>query len=297
MNNFVALSVVGGSLNTWGTTLNTLLQAGGIGALTAELYNDGGTLKLSKGKIGINNGVATGIGVCIIDTITTISTAGMTAGLWHAIEVSVSGTAVTISITPIVGASDESMIDAATKAAYDYEKTGYYLTASKRLIGVVFLRAALALGRIVNCESGKLGFKGIITEDTYDSTGSIVVRYIAKKIVDIGDWNMRKTAGGGTTAKQVTHNIGTRPTGGVVSIIGFIRDDSGSYYHPILGGYPLLGSVNPEGLGAVNTMQIKICEIDNSNIVLIATTGSSFDSTNFDATSYNRGWIEIKWIT
>jgi hypothetical protein len=194
-NNFVALSVVGGSLNTWGTTLNTLLQAGGIGALTAELYNDGGTLKLSMGKIGINNGVATGIGVAIIDTITTISTAGMTAGLWHSVEMSVSGTAVTLTITPIVGANDESVIDAATKAAYDYEKTGYYLTASKRLIGVVFLRAALALGRIVNCESGKLGFKGIEIEDYISSAGVLSKKYIATIQFQVAAWNMDTTNG------------------------------------------------------------------------------------------------------
>jgi hypothetical protein len=193
-NNFVALSVVGGSLNTWGTTLNTLLQAGGIGALTAELYNDGGTLKLSMGKIGINNGVATGIGVAIIDTITTISTAGMTAGLWHSVEMSVSGTAVTLTITPIVGANDESVIDAATKAAYDYEKTGYYLTASKRLIGVVFLRAALALGRIVNCESGKLGFKGIEIRNHYDKSNNLTIKYYDRYRANYTAWNMDNDA-------------------------------------------------------------------------------------------------------
>jgi len=192
-NNFVVLSVVGGSLNTWGTTLNTLLQAGGIGALTAELYNDGGVLKLSKGKIGIDNGVATGIGVAIIDTITTISTAGMTAGLWYAIEMSVSGTAVTLTITPIAGANDESVIDAATKAAYDYEKTGYYLTASKRLLGVVFLRAALALGRIVNCESGKLGFKGIRIEKYYVGTTESIKYYNTIRL-EYSPWNMDTTA-------------------------------------------------------------------------------------------------------
>lgn len=284
-NNFVALSVVGGSLNTWGTTLNTLLQAGGIGALTAELYNDSGTLKLSKGKIGINNGVATGIGVCIIDTITTISTAGMTAGLWHAIEVSISGTAVTISITPIVGASDESVIDAATKAAYDYEKTGYYLTASKRLIGVVFLRAALALGRIVNCESGKLGFKGIRIENYIDSTGVWSKKYICFLTQETGDWNMNVA----DPSLSLTLNF-------IISILRkvevWVRGDVGSTYANNKIPVQWIYNVGLRYGGGIhdyaNTTGILTIYIDPT---------SSFHATTFDATSFNRGWAYVEFET
>lgn len=260
-NNFVALSVVGGSLNTWGTTLNTLIQAGGIGALTSELYNDSGTLKLSKGKIGINNGVATGIGVCIIDTITTISTAGMTAGLWHAIEVSVSGTAVTISITPIAGASDESIIDAATKAAYDYEKTGYYLTASKRLIGVVFLRAALSLGRIVNCESVKLGFKGIERKITRNSLGAESYIYIDKMTIQMGTWNMN-------TADRITHNLGFVITG---------RTYTKGTISAIIAGDTLQYSINSYGGFSV----YKTDSLGVPTFVLFRETGGIFDGAGY----------------
>lgn len=273
-NNFVALSVVGGSLNTWGTTLNTLIQAGGIGALTAELYNDSGTLKLSKGKVGINNGVATGIGVCIIDTITTISTAGMTAGLWHAIEISVSGTAVTIEITPIVGASDESVIDAATKAAYDYEKTGYYLTASKRLIGVVFLRAALALGRIVNCESGKLGFKGIEIINYY-SGGVTTKKYVAKMRLNIGSWNMVATS-----AINLAYGFDITAFIEIQTAIVIIISDSGLQAYPIL----------YNGGGAFRFTSA-------SSVNISRAAGGAFDNTSFDDPLVERGYVIIQWYT
>lgn len=189
-NNFVRDPIDHGDFNVWLPLLLAGIHAGGIGALSAELYNDGGVLKLSKGNIGIDNGLATGKGICIIDTITTISTVGMTANNWHKVEVSVSGTAVTIAIAAIAGATDESTIDTVTKSAYQYDKQGYYLTASKRLIGVVFLRTALALGRIVNCESGKLGFKRIARKTYYNSALVESIKYYDTIRLLYLHWNM-----------------------------------------------------------------------------------------------------------
>jgi hypothetical protein len=225
-NTFFPKPAIGGSNNVWATYLDMLVRAGGQGALTCELYNDSGTLKLSKGKIGIDNGVVEGVSV--IDTITTISTAGMTANNWHKVEMTVSGTAVTIAIAAIAGATDESTIDTATKAAYDYEKAGYYLDPAKRLIGVVFLRAALALGRIVNCESGKLGFKGIRIKNSYTTLSAESQKYIAEIEIDVSAWNMDTT----TQHYAVLPYAITKEVKSVITI----KNNSGLAYSGNIGG-------------------------------------------------------------
>ncbi len=164
------------------------MRRGGEGGLSCELYNNAGALYLSKGSFGIYDSATPARGACNVTTEGEIDKSGGTAGAWHAVEVSVSGTAGTPTITAIAGATDESTIPASVKAAYQYDKQGYYLTTSKRLLGIVFLRAALALGRIVNCESGGIGFKGIkrrIVEGT--------AYYIAEMIYSLGAWNMDTT--------------------------------------------------------------------------------------------------------
>jgi hypothetical protein len=278
-NNFVRDPIDHGDFNIWLPLMLAGIHAGGIGALSAELYNDGGVLKLSKGNIGIDNGLAQGKGICIIDTITTISTVGMTAGLWHKVEISVSGTACTITILPIVAASDESTIDAVTKAAYDYEKAGYYLTASKRLIGVVFLRAALALGRIANCESGKLGFKGIRVVDYINEAGIKSIVYIAKLRQAMGDWNMTAT-----NYITITLSIaGILLKNPIIS--GVIYNDSRS----------LTFNFNAKRGVDVNN-HIGLYTVDTAgNTIAIIRWNNYFTGADFDDIGYNRGIIEVEW--
>ena len=36
--------------------------------------------------------------------------------------------------------------------------------------------------------------------------------------------------------------------------------------------------------------------IDGTNVILYRRTGGDFDATDYDATSYNRGWITIWYI-
>jgi hypothetical protein len=98
---------------------------------------------------------------------------------------------------------------------------------------------------------------------------------------EIGDWNM-DTA----TFKVVTYT--TTQTGAPVAISGVLRSDTGFYY-PIHAAS--LGSdgtnVNP---------QVNIQAFGDGEIYMARTTGGDFDGSNFDSTSYNRGWITITYL-
>jgi hypothetical protein len=103
--------------------------------------------------------------------------------------------------------------------------------------------------------------------------GSIV----RTKIIEIGDWNMDTTA-----SKDVTHGLPDfKKIRNVSAIIK--RDDEAIYWNlaSITSAGQLGGSV-----GALGT----------SVLTLYRVTGGNFDSTDFDATSFNRGWVYIDYV-
>jgi hypothetical protein len=186
---------IAGDNNAYAPYIHQQLRGGGRGGLSCELYNNGGALWLSQGYCGIYDGTTEGM--IEVTVAGAISTVGLTANQWAQIEMaSGGGTAVNITITSMGGSyTDESVIPANIKAAFDYSKASYYLTSTKRVIGCVFLRTALALGRIVNCESGKLGFKGITMIDYVNNAGVVSKKYIDKLKIQSSAWNMDTTNG------------------------------------------------------------------------------------------------------
>ncbi len=132
------------------------LRCGGRGGLTMELYNSGGSLYLSAGYAGIDDGVTKG--TVERTAAAALSIAGISVGTWCKVEVAVSGSAVTYTVLDIAGAVTEHTIPPTVVAAYDYRKAGYYLTASKRIIGLAYKTGAGNLGRIVNPNSNHSGF-------------------------------------------------------------------------------------------------------------------------------------------
>lgn len=100
--------------------------------------------------------------------------------------------------------------------------------------------------------------------------------YLKTKVMDIGDWNMISTS-----TINIPHGI-LRSKIRTVTII--IRDDSD------LTSYPL-------GLGQTPGQE-SFCIIDDTNIVLDrlgSGDGGIFDNTNFNSTSFNRGWVTITY--
>lgn len=136
-----------------------------LSSISSYLYNDAGTLKLSTGRIGLDNDSQKG--ACLIDTITTISLASISNSNWGKIEITNNGTGIVLSAADISGATDETTLPAAFTGAYDGEKGGYYIDATKRCIGLVWKNAGGTLEGIVNCLSGS-SYIGYSTSDDAD---------------------------------------------------------------------------------------------------------------------------------
>ncbi len=95
------------------------------------------------------------------------------------------------------------------------------------------------------------------------------------KILDIGDWNMDSTA-----SVSVAHGV-TASKIRTVSVT--IRNDAGTATYPL--ECAEIGDA-PGGYWQYNT----------TNVVLNRVAARRFDEVNFDATSYNRGWVTIKYV-
>lgn len=100
---------------------------------------------------------------------------------------------------------------------------------------------------------------------------------LAQKIVDIGDWDMDAT-----TTVAVTHGIADHKT--IRSVTVVIRDDIDTNYYAL----DRFDSV-------AGTMEGGVSSITSGSIGLTRKTGGTFDSTSFDATGFNRGWIVIMY--
>lgn len=280
-NYFWRKAVVGADNNAWAAFNDSWIRAA-IGELSAELYNDAGTLKVTKGRAGINDGVTEGI--AILDTIETPSLAAVSNGIWAKVEMTVAGTAVTIAAADIAGATDESTIPASVKAAYDYDKRGYYLTASKRLLGIVYKRTGGTVGRIVNCENGQFGFRGIEYIDyAISKTGIWTKKYIATLIFEIGDWNMDSTTNLEIALNEYIVGLTKQQ---IRDVKIEIRDDSGTYF-----------DWSQKGDASTNSLFHQILTVLLTDLRLTRTIGGYFDNANYNETSYNRGYITIKWET
>lgn len=101
---------------------------------------------------------------------------------------------------------------------------------------------------------------------------------LKRKIVAIGDWNMDSTA-----TLTVAHGVSDFTK--IRSVEVYIRDDDNTNIYPIGTGFNLSNPVTvPQGA---------IQSISSSLVFLARLTSGLFDGTNFNSTSYNRGWIHI----
>lgn len=94
------------------------------------------------------------------------------------------------------------------------------------------------------------------------------------KVVDIGDWDMDTNA-----SVSVAHGL-TSTTIRAVDV--WIREDVGNSMLPLI--YNTAGT--PSGY----------FNYDGTNVVLNRLGGSVFDSTSYNATSFNRGYITIHYV-
>lgn len=95
------------------------------------------------------------------------------------------------------------------------------------------------------------------------------------KIIEIGDWNMDSTGD-----VSVAHGL---TFGNIRSIQVLIRNDANQQMYPI-------------DFNFLSTADAGYYFVNDTNISLTRTPGGTFDSTSFDSTSYNRGWVTITYV-
>ncbi|WP_420581931.1 hypothetical protein [Reichenbachiella sp.] len=95
------------------------------------------------------------------------------------------------------------------------------------------------------------------------------------KVVNIGDWNMDTTA-----TLSVSHGLTLSKIRRVTAII---RADNDANYFQIDSG------------NAAGDIQGAVFSISTTTVQLSRTTGGQFDHTDFNSTSFNRGWIVIDY--
>ncbi len=280
------------------------LRCGGRGGLTMELYDSGGTLYLSAGYAGIDDGVTKG--TVERTAAGALSIAAISVGTWCKVEVSVSGAAVTYTVSDIAGAVTEHTIPPTVVAAYDYRKAGYYLTASKRIIGLAYKTAAGNLGRIVNPNSNHSGFfespvntfhaQGAIeTDSNIDADGNM----IAVGTVEAAGGVRAGSAGDGALKeKTVTYIINawdmdtvqihdiviTETPSQIKEISAIIWNDAGDRFYDIYHESAVYG-----------TGTHGISQIAADTIRLAVKTGGFFDSADFNDGGADRGILTIRY--
>jgi len=106
---------------------------------------------------------------------------------------------------------------------------------------------------------------------------------IQKKIVEIGDWNMDSTEN-----ISVAHGIADFTK--IRSIDVYIIDDGATNIYPLNMAYTTGQNTH------VTSVQGTVGSISTTDVVMSRLTGGTFDSANFNSTSYNRGWIHITYV-
>ncbi len=297
-NTFVREPIDHGDNNIWHDYIMNQVRRGALGALSMELYDNGGALTLSAGYAGIDDGTNKGTIYCTGANV--VSLAAITVGHWAKVELSVSGTSVTISAAELVD-TDETVVPAAIIAAYDFVKQGYYSVATKRLAGIAYKNGAGVLGKVLPCPSGvRWGLKevsvnsastvhadGAIDSDTtvhadgaIDSDSTVTAdggvdaggsgTFLKTKVIAIGDWNMDTTA-----SLNVAHGL----------TLAKIRSFDVKVY--------------VDGGAGIYNLNVHLDAVqgyywcDSTYVRLFRTALGCFDNVSFQNTGFNRGWITI----
>lgn len=283
-NRFFRRPVEGSDENSWAQYNDAhILEA--IGECNVKLYNDAGALKVSKGRIGINDG--THEGVCIIDTVTTISLVPVTNNNWAEIYMTVSGPNVTFTAVNTNTGVDIYWYSLPSTfiAGFDQTKGGYYINAARRCIGLIKLDASGNLESIINVLNNEEGYNGY---SFYDNNEEIKLLWRTTKDIyknwgefEIGDWDMLATE-----TINVAHHLDNTK---IRTVNGIIRNDADTIYYPITPQGDVVGSA------PANDINVSIQSCSSTNIKLSRRDAAAhFKSVNFDSTSYNRGWLYIE---
>jgi hypothetical protein len=101
---------------------------------------------------------------------------------------------------------------------------------------------------------------------------------IKTKVIEIGDWNMNQAVAGSNT-KNIAHGLDLTK---IKSVDVKVRNDAGTAVYSLSGYSSISADANGHFVNA-------------GNVVGVIVDASIFDSTDFDSTGYNRGWVTVTY--
>lgn len=156
----------GGDSNVWGPKEQNQNHAA-LGAGTSILYDNSGVLTLSPGKIGIDTG--SGKGIISVESAEIINFASIPNSRWFYVECVVSAATATFQAVEIAAGTDPAILPATFTGAFDGTKGGFYITSSRRVIGLGWKSSGGDLEGVVNTLPFIDGWSGISqSNDTVD---------------------------------------------------------------------------------------------------------------------------------
>ena len=162
-NTFVREAIKNADTGLWADYELPQNRAGSVGQYTSYLFDDSGDLTVKKGLIGFDNSSLKG--VFNIDTEVVVDISGVSADNWAKIEVALSGGVPVFTAEDISGATDPSTIPTTFTDAYAESKQGYYITSTKRCVGIVWIDGAGDLAGIINVRPFIKGYVGTVYDD------------------------------------------------------------------------------------------------------------------------------------
>jgi hypothetical protein len=107
---------------------------------------------------------------------------------------------------------------------------------------------------------------------------------LRRKTVEIGDWDMNTAA-----SATVAHGLSATAWKNIRSVEIIIRNDVGgtdAYYN----------DSHDEATTSSGSGGVEVNKIDSTNVTLNRASPGAFDSTSFEDTSYNRGWVTVWYV-
>lgn len=119
---------------------------------------------------------------------------------------------------------------------------------------------------------------------TWGAWSELITGSLKSATVEIGDWNMDTT-----NFVDVPHGLSNFKK--IRSIDVIIRNDADDAYFTLLGGANIAPGTEHFLKGSIGTIDSTNIRLNRSDV----SVGGVFDSTNFNSTSFNRGWITIMY--
>ncbi len=130
--------------------------------------------------------------------------------------------------------------------------------------------------------AGRLSGAPLVTADeVYDQNAGGPPKL---RVVNIENWNMHTSGGGGTLSKNITHGL---TQANIRSVRALIRNDAATLLY-MDGGASL-----DTGVGEP---QFWIQSIDSNTVNLTRLTGGRMDNADHDDGSFTRGWLYIWYV-